>query len=150
MFGPRCHQLVRTNIPSKFEGPTSKHCQVIKLFSTKDPGDLDLCHQDNLLVRTNISTNFEGPNHKHCRSISFSGTKGHSDLDLWLKDHLLFRPILLISLIVLGIIIANGIFLYVKHVTTSLCVGPLFTHGRNLNTLLRGLLGNATYHITKA
>ena len=65
-----------------FEGPSPKHCQVIKLFSTKYPGDLDLCPQDHLLVRTNISTKFEGPNHKHCRIISFFGTKGHGDLDL--------------------------------------------------------------------
>ena len=47
----------------------------IKLFSTKGPGDLDFCLQDQLLVRNNISTKFEGPNHKHCRIISFFGTK---------------------------------------------------------------------------
>ena len=68
---PQCHLLVRTNIPSKFEGLIPKHCQVIKLFSTKGPCDLDLCPQDHLLVRTNISTRFEGPNHKRCRIISF-------------------------------------------------------------------------------
>ena len=33
-----------------------KHCQVIKLFSTKGPGDIYFCPQDHLLVRTNIST----------------------------------------------------------------------------------------------
>ena len=38
------------------EGPSPKHCQVIKLFSTKGPGDLDLCPQDHLLVRTTMST----------------------------------------------------------------------------------------------
>ena len=37
------HLLVRINIPSKFEGNSPKHCQVIKLFSTKGPGDFDLC-----------------------------------------------------------------------------------------------------------
>ena len=102
---------MRTNIPSKFEGPGPKHCQVIKLFSTKGPGDLDLYPQDHLLVRTNISTKFEGPNHKHCRIVSFFGTKGHGDLDLGLKSHLLFRSILPISLIVLGLMIANGFLL---------------------------------------
>ena len=75
---PQCHLPVRTNIPS--EGPIPKHYQLIKLFSTKGLGDLDLCPQDHLLMRTNIST--EGPNHKHCRIISFFGTKGHDDLDL--------------------------------------------------------------------
>ena len=73
---------MRTNNPSKFEGPSPKHCKVIKLFSTKGPGDLDLCPQDHLLVRTNISTKFEVPNNKHCRIIRFFGTKGHGDLDL--------------------------------------------------------------------
>ena len=74
---------MRTNIPFKFKGSILKHCQVIKLFSTKGPGDLDLCPQDYLLVRTNISTKFEGPNHKHCRNYKlFFGTKGHGDLDL--------------------------------------------------------------------
>ena len=34
---PQCHLLVRTNISSKFEGPSPKHCQVIKLFRTKGP-----------------------------------------------------------------------------------------------------------------
>ena len=67
----QCYLLVWTNIPSKFESPIPKRCQVIKLFSTKGPGDLDLCPQDHLLVRTNISTKFKGPNHKHCRIISF-------------------------------------------------------------------------------
>ena len=79
---PLCHLLVRTNNPSKFEGPIPKHCQIIKLFSTKGSGDLDLCPQDHLLVRTNISTRFEGPNHKHCRNLSVSGTKGQGNLDL--------------------------------------------------------------------
>ena len=65
---------MRINIISKFEGPNPKHCQVIKLFSTKDPGDLDLCPQDHLLVRTSISTKFEGPNRKHCKIISCFGT----------------------------------------------------------------------------
>ena len=65
---------MRTNIPSKFKVPIPKHPQVIKLFNTKGPGDLDICPQDHLLVMTNISTKFEGPNHKHCRIISFSGT----------------------------------------------------------------------------
>ena len=56
-----CHLLLRTNISSKFDcpsedGPIPKHCQVIKVFSTKGPGDLDLCPQDHLLVRTNNST----------------------------------------------------------------------------------------------
>ena len=55
-FCPLCHLLVRTNIPFKFEGPIPKHCQVIKFFSTKGPGDLDLCPQDHLLVRTYIFT----------------------------------------------------------------------------------------------
>ena len=105
---------MRTNIPSKFEGPSPKHCQVIKLVSTKGPGDLD--HQDHLLVRTNISTKFEGPNHKHYRIISLSGPKGHGDLDLGLS-HLLFQSILPISLIVLGLIIADHFLLYVKQVT---------------------------------
>ena len=58
-------------MPSKFEGPSPKHCQFIKIFSITDPGDLDLCPQDHLLVRTSISTKFEGPTHKHCRVISF-------------------------------------------------------------------------------
>ena len=80
-FCPQCQLLVRTNIPSKFEGPSPKHCQVIKLFSTKGPGELD-CPQEHLLVRTNISTKFEDPNHKRCRIISFFDTKGHGDLDL--------------------------------------------------------------------
>ena len=79
-FACQCHLLVRTYILSKFEGPIPKHCQVIKLFHTKGPGDLDVCPQDHLLVRTNISTKFEGPNHKHCRTISFCSIKGHSDL----------------------------------------------------------------------
>ena len=48
----------RTNILSKFEGPIPKHCQVIKPFSTKGPGDLDLCPQDHLLVRTNIYNSY--------------------------------------------------------------------------------------------
>ena len=78
---PWCHLLVRTNIPSKFEGPSPKHCSY-QAFSTKGPGDLDLCSQEHLLVRTNISTKFEGPNQKHCKIVSFFGTKGHSDLDL--------------------------------------------------------------------
>ena len=74
---------MRTNILAKFEGPVPKHCQVIQLFSTKGPGDLDICPQGHLLVRTNISTKFEGPDHKHCRIISFSVTNGHDELDLW-------------------------------------------------------------------
>ena len=102
-------------------------------FSTKGPGDLDLCPQDHLLVRTNISTKSEGPNHKHCRIISVFGTKGHSDLGLWLEGHLLFRSILPISLIILGLVNANGFLLYVKQVTTpphpTPWVGPLFTPG---------------------
>ena len=73
--------MTLTNIPSNFEGPIPKHCQVIKLFTTKGPDDLDLCPQDHLLVRTNISK-FEGPNHKHCRIISFFGTKGQGHHDL--------------------------------------------------------------------
>ena len=73
---------MRTNIPSKFESPSPKFCQVIKLFGTEGHGDLDLCPQDHLLVRNNISTRFEGPNHKHCKIISFFGTKGHIDFDL--------------------------------------------------------------------
>ena len=118
---PQWHLLVRTNIPSKFEGPSPRHCQINKRFSTKGPGDLDLCPFDRLLVRTNISTKFEG------RIISFFGTKDHGDLDL--KGHLLFRSILPISLIVLGLIIADGILLYVKQVTPHLWAGPLFTPG---------------------
>ena len=90
-----------------------KHCQLIKLFSTKGPGDLKICPQVHLLVRPNIS---EGPNYKHCRIISLSSTKGHGDLDLLLEGHLLFRSILPISLIVLGLTVANGILLYVKQV----------------------------------
>ena len=82
---------MRTNIPSKSEGPIPEHCQVIKLFSINDPGDL--CPQDHLLVRTS------------------------HDLDLWLKGHILFSSILPISLIVLGTITANGILLYAKQVT---------------------------------
>ena len=35
--------MVRTNIPYKFEGPSPKYCQVIKLFNIKGPDDLDLC-----------------------------------------------------------------------------------------------------------
>ena len=108
---PWFHLLVRTNIPSKSEGPSPKHCQVIKLFSIKGPGDLDLCHLDHLLV---FSSKFEGPNHKHCSIVSCFSTKGHADLDLWLKGHLFFRSILPISLIVQGLIIANGFLLYVK------------------------------------
>ena len=122
-------------MPTKFEGSFPKHCQIIKLFSTKGPGDLDFCPQDNLLVRTSIS-NFEAPNRKHCRIISFFGTKSHGDLDLLFKGHLLFRSILPISLIVLGLIIANcnGFLLYVKQVTTHspshpMWAGPLFTPG---------------------
>ena len=82
---PQCHLLVRTNILSKFEGPIPKHCQIIKLFSTKEPGDLNLCLQDHLLIRSNISTKFEGPNHKHCRIISFFGTQGQVILTFDLK-----------------------------------------------------------------
>ena len=124
---------------------------VIKLFSTKGPGDFDLCPQDHLLVRTNICTKFEGPNHKHCFISFFLGTKGHIDLDLWLKGHLLFKSILPISLIVLGLIIANGFLLYVKQVTPHPPSGRgLFSlQGHNLNTLVRGPLGNATYQISK-
>ena len=115
---PLCHLLVRSNISSKFVGSIPKHCQVIKLFSTKSSGGLDLYPQDHLLVRTSISTKFEGANHKQCRIISFFDTKGHGDL--WLKGHLLFRSILPISLMVLGLIIANGFLLYKKQVTTPL------------------------------
>ena len=32
--------LMMTNIPSKFEGLSPKHCQDIKLFNTKGPGTL--------------------------------------------------------------------------------------------------------------
>ena len=100
-----------------------------QFFSTKGPDDLDLCPQDHLLVRTNISTKFEGPNYKHCRIISF----------FWLKGHLLFRSILPVSLIVLGLIIANGFLLYVKQVTPTPHSGwGLFLpQGHNLNTLQR-------------
>ena len=129
----------RTNIPSKFEGPSPKHCQVNKLFSTKGPGDLDLCPQDHLLIKTNISTKFESPNHKHCRIVSFFGTKGHCDLDLWHKGQLLFRSILPIRLIVLGLIIVNGFLLYVKQVTSPTPSGwGLFSpQGHNLNSCQR-------------
>ena len=58
-------------------------------------------------MRTNISTKFEGPNHK----------KVMVTLTFDLKGHLLFSSILPISLIVLGLIIANGFLLYVKKVT---------------------------------
>ena len=73
---------MRTIIPSKLEGPSPKHCQVIKLLSTKGPGDFDLYPRGHLLVRTNISIKFEGPNHKHCKFIIDFVTKGHGDLDL--------------------------------------------------------------------
>ena len=90
-----------------------------QVFSTKGPGYLDFFPQDHLLVGTNISIKFEGSNNKHCRIISIFVTKGHGDLDLWLKGHLLFRFILPISLIILGLIIANGVLLYVKEVTPT-------------------------------
>ena len=80
-----CHLLVRTNIPSKFVGPSPKHCQVIKLLSTKGPGDIEFCPQGHLLVGTNMSTKFEGPNHKHCRIISLFDTKGQVTLTFDLK-----------------------------------------------------------------
>ena len=86
---------------------------------------------------------FEGPNHKHYRIASLFGTKGHSDLDLWLKGNILLRSIFPISLIVLGVIIANGFLLYVTG------TGPLVTPGA-LKTLVRGPLGNAAYQISKA
>ena len=76
---------MRTNIPSKFVGPSPKHCQVIKLLSTKGPGDIEFCPQDHLLVGTNMSTKFEGPNHKHCRIISLFDTKGQVTLTFDLK-----------------------------------------------------------------
>ena len=57
---PQYYLRVRTNIPSKFEGPSLNHCRVIKLFSTKGPSDLDLCPQDYLPVRINISTKQKG------------------------------------------------------------------------------------------
>ena len=123
-------------------------------FLVKTSWCLDLCPQDHLLVRTNISTKFEGPNHKHSRVISFFGTKGHSDLDLWLKGHLLFRSSLPVSLIVLGLIIANGFLFYVKQMTTSPtshCGHGLFSpQGHNLNTHDKEPLGNFTYQISKA
>ena len=93
-------------------------------------------------MRTNISTKFEGPNHKHC-TIVF-GTKGHGDLDLCFKGHLLFRSTLPISLIVLGLIIANGFLLYVKQVTTSVGRACFHPRGHNLN---KGPQDNATYQI---
>ena len=99
---------MRTNIPSKFEGPSPKHCEDIKLFSTKGPGDLDRCPQEHLLLRANISTKFEGPNRKHFRIVSIFGTKGHGDLDL------LVRSIFPIRMIVLGLIIVNTFLPYVK------------------------------------
>ena len=150
--------MVKTNIPSKFEGPSPKHCQVIKLLSTKGPGNLVLCPEAHLLVRTNISTKFEGPNHKHCKFISLFGTKGHGDLDLWLKGHLLFRSIFTICLIVLGLIIANGLLLSVQQVAlaaTHTLLPPtgrgLFSpQGNSFYTSARGPLGNATYQISNA
>ena len=77
----------------KFEGPSPKHCQVIKLFSTKGHGDLDhdLCPRCHLLVRTNIPSKFEGPSPKHCQVIKLFSTKGPSDIDLCPQDHLLVR-----------------------------------------------------------
>ena len=78
-------------------------------------------------------------NHKHCRIRSFFWS-----LDLWLKGHPLFRSILSISLIVLGLIIANGFLLYVKQGTPPHPLwggGGLFSpQGHNLNTLVRGFL----------
>ena len=73
------------HFPSKFVGPSPKHCQVIKLLSTKGPGDIEFCPQDHLLVGTNMSTKFEGPNHKHCRIISLFDTKGQVTLTFDLK-----------------------------------------------------------------
>ena len=85
---PWCHLLVRTNIPSKFEGPSPKHCQVIKHFNTKGQGDLnhDLCPWCHLLVRTNIPSKFEGSSPKHCQAIKDPG-----DLDFCPQDNLLVR-----------------------------------------------------------
>ena len=138
LFSPQGH-----NLNTLVRGPL--------FFSTKGPGDLDLCPQDHLLVRTNISTKFEGPNHKHCRIISFFGTKGHGDLDIWLNGHLLFRSILPISLIVLGLIIAKKIaFCSLENKWSPSGRGLFSPQGHNLNTLVRGPLGNATYQISKA
>ena len=148
-FCPQCHLLVRTNIPSKFEGPSPKHCQVIKLFSTKSPGDLDLCPQDHLLVRTNISTKLEGPNHKHCRSVSFFGTKGHGDLEFWLKRSSALQVHPPISLIVLGLIIANGFLHYVKKVTPP-PPPPMGGASFNPRGIIWTALSNAWYQISKA
>ena len=127
---------MRTNILSKFHGPSPKHCQVIKLFKTKGPSDLDLCPQDHLLVKTNISTKFTVSNHKHCRIVSFLILKVTLTWTFDLK--VIYRSILPISLIVLGLIIANGFLLYVKKISDPppLWVVPLFTPGGIIRTLL--------------
>ena len=146
---------MRTNIPSKFVGPSPKHCQVIKLY--KGPGDIEFCPQDHLLVGTSMSTKFEGPNHKHCRIIRLFDTKGQVTLTFD-KGHLLFRPILPICLVALGLIIAKGLLLYVKQVTLAPSPTPTPTPGwglfspqvHNWNILIRRPLGNATYQISKA
>ena len=110
---------MRTNIPSKFVGPSTKHCQVIKLLSTKGPGDIEFCPQDHLLVGTNMSIKFEGPNHKHCRIISLFDTKGQVTLTFDFKVTYSSGPSPSICLVALGLIIANGLLLYVKQVTLS-------------------------------
>ena len=80
-----------------------------------------------------MSTKFEGPNHKHCRKISLFDTKGQVTLTFDLKVTSL-QALLPICLVALGLIIANGLLLYVKQVTlapipTPTWVGPLFTPG---------------------
>ena len=137
-------------------GPSPKHCQVIKLLSTKGPGDIEFCPQDHLLVGTNMSTKFEGPNHKHCRIISRFDTKGQVTLTFDLRVTYSSGPSSLFCLVALGLIIANGLLLYVKQVTLAPIPTPtpgwgLFSpQGHNWNTLIRRPLGNATYQISKA
>ena len=41
---PQGHLLVIRNIPTKFEGPSPKHCRVISLFCTRGHCELDLCY----------------------------------------------------------------------------------------------------------
>ena len=107
------------------------------------------------MVGTNMSTKFEGPNHKHCRKISLFDTKGQVTLTFDLKVTSL-QALLPICLVALGLIIANGLLLYVKQVTLAPIPTPtpgwgLFSpQGHNWNTLIRRPLGNATYQISKA
>ena len=85
-FCPRCHLLVRTNIPSKlFEGPSFLVLKVMVILT------MTFCPRCHLLVRTNIPSKFKGPSPKHCQVIKLFSTKGPSDFDLCPQDHLLVR-----------------------------------------------------------